>query len=317
MAVIRVNKNKNYTCMSNEHLQDKNLSLKAKGLLSLVFSLPDAWKYSIRGLASICKESSGCISAVLNELEDAGYLKRSQLRDESGRLGEMEYIFNESPNMDDSKSESSEQPCMDMPYTDLPCAENPDTVNPDTEEPKTEIPKTENPAQSNSNESNTESANTEISKYSVIRFPESEEEKRMVYSDMIRENIAFDRLAEEFPEDKGILEELFSLMQELIMSQQATVRIARKEYPAEMVRGRILKLNEEHIRTIMERLKERLPHAVHRRQYMMTVLFNALNNAAGYYPGGKKSQAAARIADEERKRREDLVRKVIEKDRYG
>ena len=80
MSVIRVNKNRNYTCMSNEHLQDKNLSLKAKGLLSLVLTLPDAWKYSIRGLASICKESAGCISTVLNELEEAGYLERSQMR---------------------------------------------------------------------------------------------------------------------------------------------------------------------------------------------------------------------------------------------
>ena len=312
MSVIRVYKNKNYTCMSNIHLQDRELSLKAKGLLSLVLSLPDTWKYSIRGLASICKESTGCVSSVLNELEEAGYLTRSQLRDENGRLKEMEYVFHETSNRQKCEESIIIETNADCPCTEEPCAENPDTVNPDTDEPKTE-----NPAQSNSNESNTESANTEVSKYSVIRFPESEEEKREAYSDMIRENIAFDRLAEEFPEDKGILEELFSLMQELIMSQQETVRIARKEYPAEMVRGRILKLNEEHIRTIMERLKERLPHAVHRRQYMMTVLFNALNNTAGYHPGSKKSQAAARIADEERKRREDLVRKVIEKDRYG
>ena len=93
--------------MSNVHLRDTSLSLKAKGLLSLVLTLPDVWKYSIRGLASICKESAGCISTVLNELEEAGYPERSQLRDESGRLSEMEYIFSETPSRDTSLTEES------------------------------------------------------------------------------------------------------------------------------------------------------------------------------------------------------------------
>ena len=84
MAVIRVEKNRNFTTMSNYHLRDKDLSLKAKGLLSQILSLPDDWDYSVRGLASICLEGKDCIVTTLKELEIKGYLVRKQLRDANG-----------------------------------------------------------------------------------------------------------------------------------------------------------------------------------------------------------------------------------------
>lgn len=93
MGVIRVNKTKNYTVMSNYHFKDKNLSLKAKGLLSEMLSLPDDWDYSIEGLASINKEGVKAIRNMLQELEDAGYLKRTRVRDESGRFAYIYDIF--------------------------------------------------------------------------------------------------------------------------------------------------------------------------------------------------------------------------------
>ena len=97
VAVIRVEKNRNFTTMSNYHLRDKELSLKAKGLLSQILSLPDEWDYSVRGLASICLEGEDCIVATLKELEIKGYLVRKQLRDANGRLGGIEYIIYETP----------------------------------------------------------------------------------------------------------------------------------------------------------------------------------------------------------------------------
>ena len=93
MAVIRVEKNRNFTTMSNYHLRDKELSLKAKGLLSQILSLPDEWDYSVRGLASICLEGKDCIVATLKELENKGYLVRKQLRDVNCRLSGIEYII--------------------------------------------------------------------------------------------------------------------------------------------------------------------------------------------------------------------------------
>mgnify|MGYP000562037435 FL=1 len=97
MAIFRVAKTRDYTVMSNYHLRDKNLTLKAKGLLSLILSLPEDWNYTTRGLAAICKEGVGSIGAALRELESAGYLSRHRLRDKSGRISDTEYVVYESP----------------------------------------------------------------------------------------------------------------------------------------------------------------------------------------------------------------------------
>ena len=86
MAVFRVQKTQNYTVMSNYHLNDKALSLKAKGLLSLMLSLPDSWDYTTRGLASICKEGVDGIRATVRELENAGYIIRRRVRDQNGQV---------------------------------------------------------------------------------------------------------------------------------------------------------------------------------------------------------------------------------------
>ena len=97
MAVFRVQKTQNYTVMSNYHLNDKALSLKAKGLLSLMLSLPDTWDYTTRGLASICKEGVDGIRATVRELENAGYIIRRRVRDQSGQVRGMEYTVFEQP----------------------------------------------------------------------------------------------------------------------------------------------------------------------------------------------------------------------------
>lgn len=92
MAIFRVEKERNYTVMSNVHLKDKGISLKAKGLLSVILSLPEDWNYTTRGLAAICKEGVDSIGAALRELESAGYLTRHRLRDRSGRISDTEYV---------------------------------------------------------------------------------------------------------------------------------------------------------------------------------------------------------------------------------
>ena len=86
MAVFRVVKNKNYTVMSNYHLRDMRLSLKAKGLLSMILSLPENWDYSAHGLSYICKEGADAIRQAIWELERAGYIFRSRVRNKKGHL---------------------------------------------------------------------------------------------------------------------------------------------------------------------------------------------------------------------------------------
>ena len=123
MAVYRVQRTRDYTVMSNYHLKDKGLTLKSKGLLSMILSLPEEWNYTTRGLASICKEGVDAIGSALKELETAGYIVRRQLRGANGRITDTEYIIYEQP-----------QPKkLDMLPSDVvsPDTENPDMVKPD------------------------------------------------------------------------------------------------------------------------------------------------------------------------------------------
>lgn len=148
MAVIRVEKNKNYTVMSNVHLRDKALSLKAKGLLSLILSLPDDWQYNVKGLAAISKEGRSGITSGLQELEAAGYLERRQLRGEHGKLAQVEYVVFEAPR---------------PPLAENPATAKPATADPATENPVTGNPVTEDRAQISTEEQITEKQNTDLS----------------------------------------------------------------------------------------------------------------------------------------------------------
>ena len=97
MAVFRIEKTRDYTVMSNHHLRDKSLSLKAKGLLSLMLSLPEEWDYTTKGLARICKDGVDSICAGVRELEEHGYVIRQRVRNPNGQLGAIEYTILEQP----------------------------------------------------------------------------------------------------------------------------------------------------------------------------------------------------------------------------
>ncbi len=97
MAVFRVERNKGYTVMSNHHLRNKELSLKAKGLLSQMLSLPEDWDYTLAGLSFINREKIDAIREAVKELERAGYIVRSRERDEKGRLRGTDYVIFEQP----------------------------------------------------------------------------------------------------------------------------------------------------------------------------------------------------------------------------
>ena len=134
MAVFRVEKNSGYTVMSNHHLRNQELSLKAKGLLSQMLSLPDNWDYTLKGLSLINREKIDAIREAIRELERAGYIVRSRERDEKGRLRGADYIIYEFPK---------------KPVSDLPTLENPTLDNPTQENPTLENPTLENPTQLN------------------------------------------------------------------------------------------------------------------------------------------------------------------------
>ena len=136
MAVFRIEKTRDYTVMSNHHLRNAGLSLKSKGLLSMMLSLPENWNYTTRGLAKICKEGTDSIGSALKELERHGYLTRQLLRYENGQLGDIEYTIHEKP----VNAEKQTFP---------PKRENPRQVNPGQAKPEQVEPGQENPAQLN------------------------------------------------------------------------------------------------------------------------------------------------------------------------
>lgn len=121
---FKVIKDKNFTVMSNMHLKDKSLSLKAKGLLSLMLSLPEDWDYSLRGLEAICKDGRDGIQSGINELRNAGYLHIVQAHSSNGHFAGYDYVIYESPNPDINKS-----PFTEKPYTEKPYTENPQQLN--------------------------------------------------------------------------------------------------------------------------------------------------------------------------------------------
>ena len=276
MAVFRIERTRDYTVMSNHHLRNANLSLKAKGLLSMILSLPEEWNYTTRGLASICKEGVDAIGSALKELETAGYIVRRQLRGTNGRITDTEYVIYEQP-----------QPDMSQPDTASPDTENPDMVKPDTEKP----------AELNIEKSNTEKTITYGSSTDSIPFretaaarpPERKGRDAMSvteienYRELILENIEYDYLCREFATYREDLDEIVELMVETVCARRKTTRIAGSDFPHEVVRSRFLKLDSEHIRFVMDSLQKNTTEVRNMKQYLLTVLFNASTTISNYY----------------------------------
>lgn len=268
MAVFRIERTRDYTVMSNHHLRNANLSLKAKGLLSMMLSLPEDWNYTTRGLAKICKEGVDAIGAALRELERAGYIVRHQRRDKSGRITDTEYVIYEQP-----------QPDMSQPDTASPDTENPDMVKPDTEKP----------AELNIEKSNTEKSITYGSSTDSIPFretaaarpPERKGRDAMSvteienYRELILENIEYDCLKQRYPLYLDDLNEIVELLVETVCAKRKTTRISGADFPHEIVRSRFLKLDSSHIEFVMDCLQKNTTQVRNMKQYLLAVLFNA------------------------------------------
>lgn len=274
MSVFRVERTRDYTVMSNHHLKNKDLSLKAKGLLSQMLSLPEDWDYTLSGLSAINRESKDAIRSAVNELESAGYIRRRQTVDERGKFSGNEYVIYEQP-----------------PSLDYPLSENPTTGNPSTEKPSPE-----NPTQLNIDISNTKKSNTNLSNTHSIPFrseaaAQAPDMKRSearlrdmeIYRELIRENICYDNLLHDLPYDRDRIDEIVELLTETVCSGRKTIRVAGSDYPAEAVKSRLLKLNDEHIRFVFDCLKENTTKIRNIRQYLLTTLWNAPTTIGSYY----------------------------------
>ena len=298
MAVFCVERTHNYTVMSNHHLRDKGLSLKAKGLLSQMLSLPEDWDYTLAGLAKINAEGKDAIRAAVQELERAGYIRRSRVRDGKGCLRGTEYVIYERP----------QQPDGDAPEN--PAAESFFPSQPALEEPVEGAPALENPTLEDTTQLNIDKTNPLKNKILTSQstdsfpFPSSppaaaqpseakgrtrRKRKGMskgemdAYRELIQENIDYDSFVRERPYDAGQLDEMVELMVEAVCSRKETLRVAGNDFPQAVVKSRLLKLDREHIVFVFDCLKENTTQVRNMKQYLLTVLYNAPATIENHY----------------------------------
>lgn len=293
MAVFRIEKNKNYTVMANYHLRDISLSLKAKGLLSLMLSLPEGWDYTTKGLACICKDGVDSICSTVKELENAGYVQRRRLRNELGHLTEIEYTILEKPvrtaaseeSLPDSSEKAGTPPKREKPVLDDPVLDNPELAFPEQEEPEQE-----NPAQLNIQESITEKSITDLSikdsffpstgalpvnKQAPLTDGRAEREK-------LREQIAYEIMVERYSREQ--LDELVEIMLEVAMNRSPTIRIGRdSEYATAYVQDRFSRITSMHIERVCDGIRDNHTQVRNTKAYLLAALFNAVSTLDSYY----------------------------------
>ena len=288
MAVFRVEKNKGYTVMSNHHLRNRDLTLKAKGLLSQMLSLPEGWDYTLKGLSHINRESIDAIRTAVWELERAGYITRQQGRDGKGKMADMVYTIYEQP-----------QP----PADSRPVLENPTSGKPVLENPTSDNPVSENPTQLNKEELITDQSITDVSSTHSIpllspspsedaaaaaapernRKEASTQSAFEIYREIIKDNIEYDHLMRDPQIDRERLDEIVELILETVCSARKTIRVAGDDYPAELVKAKLLKLDSGHVEFVFDCLRENTTKIRNIKKYLLAVLFNAPSTIDSYY----------------------------------
>ena len=288
MAVFRVERNRGYTVMSNHHLRNRGLTLKAKGLLSQMLSLPDNWDYTLAGLSHINREKIDAIREAVRELEKAGYIVRSRERDKKGRLRGADYIIYEQPQPPVLDLPTLENPTLDNPTLENPTLENPTQLNKDIS--RTDLSKKE---KSNTDLSNTHSIPI-LSPYPSPFTEDAAEPERKgteaktqsaieIYRDNIKDNIEYDILIQDPHMDKARLAEIVDLILETVCTARKTLRIAGDDYPAELVKSKFLKLTSSHIEFVLDCMRENTTKIRNIKQYLRAVLFNAPSTIDSYY----------------------------------
>ena len=289
MAVFRVERNRGYTVMSNHHLRNKELSLKAKGLLSQMLSLPEDWDYTLAGLSHINRESIDAIRSAIRELEQDGYIQRTRERDDRGRLRGADYVIYEQPQT---------PPVSAPPTLDLPTWENPTQVN-----PTLEIPTQGNPTQLNKDIQRTnlpkkEKSITDQSNTHSFPLPKFLSPRRggraagkeavtqsafEIYEELIKENIGYDVLKHDMPYEHDRIDEIVDLILETVCTSRKTIRVAGDDFPAEVVKSHFMKLDSEHIRFVLDCMRENTTKIRNIKQYLRAALFNAPSTIGNYY----------------------------------
>ncbi|MFR7821211.1 DUF6017 domain-containing protein [Candidatus Pseudoruminococcus sp.] len=291
-SVCRVHKNANYTVMSNYHLQSRNLSLKAIGLLSKVFSLPDDWDYSIAGLTCICKENETAIKSALNELKEWGYLTVTKLMPSETKSGRIEYVY-DFYEYSDKDTHSREGTPVKKAHIKKQEVENPPLETSEITSMKQEVEKqevenlpleilqveflpTENQGQLNTKESITKKQSTN---YLINQSLTDDEIDKMKCE--IENRIGYKRLVSNYGD---IVDGIVDIMLD-VYSSTGTVQICNQAKPIKLVQRVFDKLDEVTVEYVLDCFKVASSRNPIRniKKYLLAALYNAPMTSDAYY----------------------------------
>ena len=297
MAVFRVEKTRDYTVMANHHLKNRALTLKAKGLLSLMLSLPEDWDYTLKGLSLISVEGIDAIREAVRELECAGYIIRSRERNGKGQLKGTEYVIYEKPHSSEAPP-GGEKPAQENPTLDNPTQEKPILGSPALAEPIQE-----NPTQLNTKGLNTYPENTQtVNPHGANPYPSNQNpsyratgserspgwdemgyDEAVRYREMVRENLEYDLLVQDRKTNRERLDEIVDLIIETLCSTKPTICVSGDDYPASLVKEKLLRLTSTHMDYVFECLDKNTTYVRNIKKYLLATLFNAPSTIDSYY----------------------------------
>lgn len=278
-TVFRVEKNKNYTTISNHHLQDRNLSLKAKGLLTLILSLPPDWDMTLKGLVSLSGDGVDSVRSGIQELEKAGYLRRSRSRNNLGQLLCTEYTIYEHAVTENVASETEIDDNLNIIYSEESHVGKSNTIkhlnNKDT-----------------NNINNYPYQSTYSSK--LCREPKENSidemekaqtlyEERKAYEEIIKQNIAYDLLSEQKETSRDFLDLCVQVMVDAVTSNKPYIKIKGQDIPKEAVKSVLLKLDDENISYVDMCLSESKTAIKNMQSYILTALYCSQHGGDTYF----------------------------------
>lgn len=317
-TVFRVEKNKNYTTISNHHLQDRNLSLKAKGLLTLILSLPPDWDMTLKGLVSLSGDGVDSVRSGIQELEKAGYLRRSRSRNNLGQLLCTEYTIYEHAVTENVASETEIDDNLNIIYNKESHIGKSD-VDKNSQIGKSDVDKNTTEKIENSQigfsnigkpyigKSNTSKYLNNKDTYNINNYPyqstyssklcrepkenpidEMEKaqtlyEERKAYEEIIKQNIAYDLLTEQKEISRDFLDLCIQVMVDAVTSNKPYIKIKGQDIPKEAVKSVLLKLDEENISYVDMCLSESKTAIKNMQSYILTALYCSQHGGDTYF----------------------------------
>lgn len=260
MPVLKNKTQGNYVNVYKGIAMNPALSLRDRGMMLTLLSLPDNWDFTTAGLRKILPDGKHSIKSSIDSLQEFGYLSKQQSRGEGGVFGENVIEVYETPQ---------------SPFPIFPVSDNPASVKPVAEK---------QPQLNNKKLTNNESNNKRLNNQSINQKIETDGIDEMeAYIDIVKENIDYEYLLKDNPYKKEVIEEILNLIVETVSVKRKTVRIAGADYPYEVVKGKFLKLEMGHIQYVIECMDKNSSKVRNIKNYLLTALYNAPNTIGNYY----------------------------------